>query len=164
MRKSTDWLVVHCSATRAALDVGAAEIRRWHTDAPKWVVRSGKKTNIGGRGWSDIGYHYVIKRDGTIQPGRKQNAVGAHVENHNANSIGICLVGGLNNDNFKPENNFTKQQFASLKMLLSDVLLVMYPEAKILGHRDFPSVNKACPCFDAIAWAKQNGLPGKAYK
>lgn len=141
-RKSTGWLVVHCSATRAIQDVGAADIRRWHK----------------AMGWADIGYHYVIRRSGKVEAGRPVDNVGSHVAGHNANSVGICLVGGLNNVTFRPENNYTPQQWTALKKLLGD-LLKRYPKARVLGHRDFPRVKKACPCFNAKVWAKRNGFP-----
>jgi hypothetical protein len=80
-RSKTNWIVLHCSATRASqVNIGAKDIRRWHKD----------------KGWADIGYHYVIKRDGTLEKGRALDAVGAHVEGHNSDSVGVCLVGGLN--------------------------------------------------------------------
>lgn len=141
-RKATNWIVLHCSATRAIQNIGAKEIRRWHKD----------------KGWTDIGYHYVIRRDGTVDNGRGREEVGAHVSGHNSDSLGICLVGGLNDKTWQPENNFTKAQWTALEILLG-MLLVRYPNAKILGHRDFPKVAKACPCFDARVWAKKHGFP-----
>jgi N-acetylmuramoyl-L-alanine amidase len=141
-RKSTNSIVIHCSATRAVQDVGAADIRKWHK----------------AQGWADIGYHYVIRRNGKLERGRAENLVGSHVKGHNATSIGICLVGGLNDKTWKPENNYTPAQWTTLKKLISD-LLKKYPKAKVLGHRDFPKVNKACPCFNAREWARQNKFP-----
>lgn len=140
-RSRTDYLVVHCSATPPKLDIGANEIRGWHK----------------AKGWADIGYHYVIRRNGSVEPGRPENQVGSHVKNHNSNSLGICLVGGTDARQ-KPQDNFTPAQWASLQTLLMR-LLAKYPGAKILGHRDFPDVHKACPCFDAIKWAQGLGLP-----
>lgn len=142
-RRSTKYLVIHCSATRPSMDVGVKDIRQWHL----------------AQGWTDVGYHYVIRRDGTVQKGRSESEVGAHVANYNASSIGICMVGGVNQKDFRlPENNFTKEQFASLRDLLA-VLLRKYPSAGVLGHRDFPKVAKACPSFDAREWARKNGFP-----
>jgi N-acetylmuramoyl-L-alanine amidase len=141
-RKRTNWLVIHCSATRAVMDVGAADIRRWHR----------------AQGWADIGYHYVIRRSGKVEAGRAVDAIGSHVKGHNVDSVGICLAGGLNNETFKPEANYTPQQWDALKKLLAS-LLKKYPKAKVLGHRDFPNVQKACPCFGAKWWAKKNGFP-----
>lgn len=151
-RARTDWLVVHCSATRAAADIGAADIRRWHLE----------------KGWADIGYHYVIRRDGTLETGRAEDSVGAHVKGFNQVSLGICLVGGLAPGG-APENNYTPEQFASLRALLTE-LKRRYPKAGIRGHRDFsPDRNgddqitpnefiKACPCFDITEWLERNPL------
>lgn len=141
IRRSTDYLVIHCSATPGTLDIGAKEIRGWHLQ----------------KGWSDIGYHFVIRRNGRVELGRPENLVGSHVQGHNANSLGICLVGGTDAKQ-RPENNFTAEQWASLQTLLMR-LTQKYPNAKILGHRDFPKVAKACPCFDAIKWAQEMGFP-----
>lgn len=151
-RRKTDLIVIHCSATRAAQDVSAADINRWHKQ----------------QGWSGIGYHYVITRSGALQKGRGVDEVGAHVAGLNAVSVGICLVGGLNNQNARPENNFTPQQFETLRKLL-DELTIRYPGAKVCGHRDLsPDKDrdgvvekhewlKDCPCFEAPQWAKDNG-------
>lgn len=141
-RKSTKYIVIHCSATRPSMDVGVKEIRQWHL----------------AQGWADIGYHYVIKRDGTVQKGRPETEVGAHVANFNSSSVGICMVGGVNQKDFRiPENNFTREQFAALKDLVA-VLVQKYPKAVIMGHRDFPKVSKACPSFDAREWARKSGF------
>lgn len=141
-RRATNWIVLHCSATRAVQDIGAADIRKWHK----------------AQGWKDIGYHYVIRRNGKIETGRAANVAGSHVKGHNHDSVGICLVGGLNNKTFAPENNFTPAQWASLKTLVAR-LARQYPKAKVLGHRDFPGVQKACPCFNAKTWARRNKFP-----
>lgn len=136
-RDRTDFICVHCSAT-ANQNIGAADIDRWHRK----------------QGWAAIGYHYVIRRDGTVEEGRDVDVVGAHVSGFNSTSVGICMVGGVDaNDHTKAKNNFTPEQFASLKQLLID-LKVKYPKAKIQGHRDFPNVKKACPSFDVAAWLK----------
>lgn len=141
LRKVTRYVVLHCAATPPNLDVGVAEIRNWHR----------------ARGYSDIGYHFVIRRNGRIETGRQpESAIGAHVKNHNADTIAVCLVGGVDKRG-RPESNYTEAQWTALKRLAGD--LARRFNAKILGHRDFPKVAKACPCFDAIAWAKQNGLP-----
>lgn len=143
------WLVVHCSATRASADIGAGEIRAWH---------------MGGRGWRDIGYHYVIRRDGRVEDGRPLDRPGAHVVGHNARSVGICLAGGLD-ERGRPEDNFTEAQRRALKVLLLR-LRRSFPAADILGHRDFPAVRKDCPCFDVRGWLKTAGgferRPGRA--
>lgn len=139
MRKITH-IVVHCSATKAGLDIGAATIKRWHLD----------------KGWSDIGYHFVIRRNGQLEKGRALETPGAHVEGHNSNSIGICLVGGLD-ENGKAEANYTPDQMARLFQTVAE-LKRQFPSAVVLGHRDFPAVRKDCPCFNTIEWAKSHGL------
>ncbi|HEX8596619.1 MAG TPA: N-acetylmuramoyl-L-alanine amidase [Pseudomonas sp.] len=151
-RDSTDLIVVHCSATRATLDIGVREITQWHIQ----------------RGFDTVGYHYVIRRNGELETGRRENVIGAHVRGHNSNSIGICLAGGVNAAN-QAENNFTAEQFATLEHLLT-VLKGRYPNARILGHRDLsPDKNgdgkitpneftKQCPSFDVAQWLTQRSL------
>lgn len=133
-------LVVHCAATQIGEDdhVDADEIRRWHL----------------ARNFADIGYHYVIKRDGIVEIGRPIDQVGAHVEGHNTGSIGICLIGGYNSDGLPSgpiEGLYTDAQMTALDKLLRD-LLAYWPHAKVLGHRDHPGVNKACPSFRVADW------------
>lgn len=128
------FIAVHCAATPPDADVGVEDIRKWHKD----------------KGWADVGYHYVIRRDGTLEAGRSMEYQGAHVQGHNHESIGICLVGGVNKAN-QPDANFTAAQYASLESLIL-ALLPRYPGAAVRGHRDFPGVTKACPSFDAPAW------------
>lgn len=141
-RVKTDFIVIHCSATSEKQNFGAADINKWHR----------------AKGWACIGYHYVIKRDGTIEEGRKESQVGAHVQNWNEVSLGICMIGGVDADDVnKAEDNFTPEQYASLKELL-ERMKEKYPNAKIQGHRDFPKVAKACPCFDVATWCKANGV------
>ncbi len=143
MRKRTDYIVVHCSATPASMDVDAKLIDRWHRQ----------------KGWLKIGYHFVIKRDGTVESGRKLDEAGAHVYGHNQHSIGICMVGGMTEDMRYPEDNFTAAQWASLKALLVE-MKGLYPNADVLGHRDLDP-NKACPSFDMISkwneWFPEKG-------
>ena len=127
-------IIVHCADTPEGRDVKAAEIKRWHTEAPP-----------NGNGWKDIGYHYVIDLDGTIEAGRDLDVAGAHCSGHNAKSIGICYVGGADK-NMKPKDTRTEAQKASLVLLLK-YLRSRFPNAKIYGHRDFSS--KQCPCFNA---------------
>lgn len=141
VRESTDFIVVHCAATQAKTDIGAADIDRWHR----------------GQGWQAIGYHYVIRRDGRVEEGREEDKIGSHVQNHNARSIGICMIGGVADDGKTAENNFTTEQFASLKQLVAR-LKTKYPNAVVQGHRDFPGVAKACPSFSVKDWVKENNL------
>ena len=137
-----DFIAVHCSATPADMDhVDAATIRRWHRE----------------RGWRDIGYHYVITRQGEVQKGRPDDMPGAHERKINSRSIAICLVGGSPPSGSKEarrglgENNFTEAQWQRLGPLV-DSLLAKHPNAEVLGHRDVPGVRKACPSFDVKTW------------
>lgn len=139
--RTINWLVVHTAATRPSMDIGVTEIRSWHK----------------ARGWSDIGYHYVIRRNGTVEKGRPDARVGAHVSGHNRDSLGICLVGGVNERTLRPENNYTKAQWDALEKLLGR-LSMRHTDARVIGHRDFPGVAKACPCFDAEPWARSKGF------
>ncbi len=151
-RTRTELLVIHCSATRPTQDIGVGDITRWHIQ----------------RGFDTVGYHYVIRRTGELETGRPETAVGAHVRGHNANSIGICLAGGVNAHD-TPESNFTAEQFATLKRLLAQ-LKRRYPDVRILGHRDLsPDKNrdgritpnefiKACPSFDVGKWLEQHPI------
>ena len=132
--KSVDYLVVHCSATTPSMDIGKEEIDRWHRKRKMLM----------------IGYHYVIRRDGVLEEGRELDEMGAHVRGWNDVSIGICMAGGID-ENGKPENNYTEEQFACLRSVL-DYLHKKNPKAIIQGHRDFPNVAKACPCFDVKTW------------
>ena len=123
-------LIVHCSATPEGKDYSVDTIRQWHLQ----------------RGFSDIGYHYVIYRDGSIHIGRDESIIGAHCTGHNTNSIGVCYIGGCASDGKTPKDTRTTEQKQSLVKLLKE-LKTKYPQASIHGHRDF--ANKACPSFDA---------------
>ena len=142
-RTITD-IVIHCTATKVGKDLTADDIRKMHK----------------AQGWSDIGYHYVVRLDGTIENGRDVDIIGAHVSGYNSHSIGVVYVGGLG-ANGKARDTRTENQKAALLNLLYD-LKKIYPNAKISGHRDFsPDKNgngtiepfewiKQCPCFNAI--------------
>lgn len=107
----------------------------------KWI----KKIHVQQNGWKDIGYHYVIKRSGEIERGRKDETAGAHCEGHNTGTLGICLVGGIS-ETGRPENNFTPAQFMAVQELIYS-LKEKYPTiVKLSGHSDY--ANKACPCFN----------------
>jgi N-acetylmuramoyl-L-alanine amidase len=141
--KKVSEIVIHCSATSPSADIGAFEINAMHMK----------------KGWRGIGYHKVIRRDGTIENGRKLDddefiealEIGAHARGHNAHSVGICLIGGVKSDGVTPDFNYTRRQLHSLYALLFD-MIGQFPGAEILGHRDLPNVKKACPCFDVRAW------------
>ena len=124
-------LIVHCSATPEGRDVKTETIKDWH---------------VNGNHCKDIGYHYVIELDGSIHKGRDENVIGAHCSGQNANSIGICYVGGVAKDGKTPKDTRTDAQKHSLLELLKE-LKAKYPNATIHGHREFAA--KACPSFDA---------------
>ena len=125
-------VIIHAADTPAGMNVGVEEIRRWHVE---------------GNGWSDIGYHYVITRDGTIEAGRDEDTQGAHVRGHNGDSLGVCMVGG------KPGCNYTAAQWEALAWLVRGLLLRHGLVASdVYGHNDFDK-GKTCPTFDAHAWA-----------
>ena len=105
------------------------------------------------RGFHSIGYHYYITKDGVVYPCRPESEEGAHARHYNAHSIGICYEGGLD-EKGKPADTRTPAQKASLEDLLYSLVLD-YPDAEILGHRDLPWVRKSCPCFDVKEWLKE---------
>ena len=127
-------IIVHCTATKEGVNQTVEQIRKYHTAKPPM-----------GRGWSDIGYHYVVYLDGTIHEGRNVNISGAHCTGHNANSIGVVYVGGLDAKGNAKDTRTPAQKEALIKLLKE--LKKLYPKATIHGHREF--ANKACPCFDA---------------
>jgi N-acetylmuramoyl-L-alanine amidase len=122
-------IFVHCSDTFANMDIGVDDIREWH---------------INENGWNDVGYHFVIKRDGTVENGRPVEVIGAGVKGHNKDSIHICMIGG------KPDANFTFKQYRTL-MALREVLDTEYSNPTWLGHRDVDK-GKTCPCFDVTSF------------
>lgn len=137
-RRTITELIVHCTATPEGKDYTVADIRRWHT----------LPVSKGGRGWSDIGYHYIVDRYGHVHEGRNVDIIGAHCTGHNAHSIGIVYVGGCERNGKTPKDTRTLAQKAALITLLTE-LRTLYPSASIHGHRDFAA--KACPSFDATA-------------
>lgn len=128
MRK-INLIIIHCTATIEGRDYTVSTIDSWHRQ----------------RGFDCIGYHYVIYRDGSVHIGRSLFKVGAHCKGHNANSIGVCYVGGVGKDG-NPKDTRTPQQRDALVNLLMR-LKRQFPNAVIRGHRDFAA--KACPSFDA---------------
>ena len=129
-KRSINEIIVHCTASYEGNPMTVEQIRKMH-----------KKE----RGWSDIGYHYVVYLNGTIHNGRDVNITGAHCTGHNTHSIGVVYVGGLAK-NGQPKDTRTAAQKEGLLKLLKE-LKKLYPKATIHGHRDY--ANKACPCFDA---------------
>ena len=133
MKRKIEKLIIHCSATREGQHIDVDTIRDWH---------------VNGRGWSDIGYHYVIYLDGSIHPGRPLERSGAHTKGHNSTSIGICYIGGVEKDGKTPKDTRTLEQKAALDNLLFE-LTDQFHGATIHGHNEF--ANKACPSFDVQA-------------
>lgn len=144
--KVVNYIVVHCSATIPENDIGFEEINKWHMD----------------KGWDMCGYHQVIRRGGILEHGRNLDKRGAHVKGHNWESVGICMVGGINIAG-EPEDNFDDDQYETLKSSIK-YLKLRFPNAEVCGHRDFsPDLNgdgvitenefmKHCPCFDVKSW------------
>ena len=127
------------------MDIGVKEIDQWHR----------------ANGWLKIGYHFVIRRDGTVEVGRDIDEAGAHASGYNNRSIGICLVGGVGpkqqvkpNGPWQagaPEANYTEEQWAALHKLVEQ-MEAKYPKAKVIGHREISRFPKACPSFDVQEW------------
>lgn len=137
LTRKVDLLVIHCSATPPNMDIGAKEIRRWHKD----------------KGWSDIGYHDVIRRNGVLERGRDYNRSGAHVRGYNSKSIGVCMIGGVDEYN-EAEDNFTREQWKTLerycRMTKAQVPVTIH------GHNEF--ANKACPSFSVQDWLQSENI------
>jgi len=121
-------IILHCSATEEGQNIGADIIRRWHID---------------GNGWSDIGYHFVIRIDGTIERGRDIEKVGAHVKGYNLDSIGICYIGGLRNGD--PADTMSEAQELALLELVK-AIRTLFGYMPITGHNEY--AKKACPSFN----------------
>lgn len=122
-------IILHCSATKENADFSSADIKQWHIK----------------RGFKNIGYHYVIRLDGTIEAGRNENEIGAHCIGHNKDSLGICYIGGLDKDG-KPKDTRTHEQKEALYNLVGKLMLKYdIPVENIHCHYEF--ANKSCPCF-----------------
>ena len=139
MRK-IDKIFIHCSATPEGRDIKMETIKSWH---------------VKGRGWRNIGYHFVIELDGLLRPGRPMQQMGAGVKGHNANSIHVCYVGGIDKSK-NPKDTRTEAQRETLNTIIGG-LLKEYPNASVHGHNEF--ANKACPSFDV---QKEFGTPKKS--
>lgn len=140
--RTIDTIIVHCAATRP--EWGEGQTADWKRDQIDAWHRE--------RGWTGIGYHYVIDRDGTVVAGRPIAKVGAHVKGHNAASIGICLIGGHGSgaaDAFL--DHYTLKQDAALRALIDDLKARIPSIAKVTGHNDYTNA-KACPGFKVGEW------------
>lgn len=128
-------IIIHCSATPEGRDISAADIDRWHR----------------ARGFRKIGYHYVVRLDGTLECGRAEHEDGAHCRQQSMNrrSISICYIGGYAPDGKTPRDTRTSAQKTTLLRLISDIRR-RHGHLPVCGHRDIPGVAKACPCFNAI--------------
>lgn len=163
--KHVDYIVIHCAATFSNQNIGADDIDNWHR----------------AKGWNGCGYHFVIKRDGTIEseqdghPCRAIDEAGAHVgslgHNLNRRSIGICLVGGAERcpktEKPRPQKNFTEAQWESLDDLVYRLKgLEQYKNTDIVGHRDlikkYNGSFKMCPCFNVQEWLVESGFKNAA--
>ena len=123
-----DKIILHSTATTVKHKLDVAEIRRWH---------------VKGRGWSDIGYHFVILQDGTIQRGRDIRKVGAHALNNNATSIGVAYCGGVDSEK-KAKDTMTKAQETAFRQLVWS-LRTIFGDLAIIGHNDVSTTS--CPSF-----------------
>lgn len=121
-------IIIHCSATKEGKHFTVSDIDTWHKE----------------RGFAKIGYHYVVYLDGTIHVGRGEEEIGAHCIGQNANSIGICYIGGFDK-HYKPKDTRTDAQKQALVRLV-EALQAKYAFATVHGHNEF--ANKACPSFD----------------
>ena len=123
-------IIIHCTATPEGREHDVADIRRWHLK----------------RGFNDIGYHYLIHIDGTIEEGRPINKQGAHCSGENKGSIGLCYVGGMSKDMKKAKDTRTQAQKDSLIKLMHELIYKYNKDMTIHGHNEF--ANKACPSFN----------------
>ena len=132
--ESVRFLVLHCSATRCDSDYPPEQLLRDHK----------------ARGFRTVGYHFYVRKDGTLTQHRMLLEVGAHCRPYNRCSIGICYEGGLDEQG-RPANTLTAAQLQTLTDLFK-ILLKQFPSAMILGHRDMRgSTPKDCPCLDTRA-------------
>lgn len=146
-RQETKYIVIHCSMTRPSQKIGAAEIDRWHRE----------------KGWLKIGYGKVIKRDGTVEQGRGDDEVQAHVAGYNHCAYGLCLIGGsAEEDVNKPQDNFTAEQWESLKKVLEE-LVEKYPDARIVGHYELDE-RKTCPNFIVREYLLNEDIKGYKFQ
>tara|TARA_R110000803_G_scaffold173091_1_gene235823 strand:- start:408 stop:818 length:411 start_codon:yes stop_codon:yes gene_type:complete len=132
MRKIEE-IIIHCTDTYSDMDVDIELIRKWHVEE---------------RGWSDVGYHYLIRRDGSVETGRDINRPGAHAVGHNSHSIGLAIAGGKARGD-ESATNFTQAQWNSLEDFVVS-LVEQFPDANVIGHNDVSS--KDCPTFDVKQW------------
>ena len=138
-----DEIIVHCTATRP---------NWWEGKSAEEKVREVRDWHVSGNGWSDIGYHFVIELDGAVKNGRPLHRSGAGVKGHNAHSIHVCYIGGMDKDK-NAKDTRTDAQRKALDQVINE-LKMDYPTATIHGHNEFAA--KACPSFDV---QKEYGVP-----
>lgn len=159
MTRPISAIAIHCAATPngRTLFAGASGKPGFRTpvmEIDSWHAARGFKRNLAARerhnpGLCCVGYHYVIYTNGAIATGRAESEVGAHVAGFNSKSLGVCLVG---------TDQFTPEQWAALADLVRG-LQKRYPDARVLGHRDFPQVAKSCPGFSVADWLAGGMVP-----
>ena len=128
--RALDEIIIHCTGTVPSNSTTVEAVRRYH---------------VKTLGWKDIGYHYLITLDGKIHQGRPLDQAGAHTKNHNKTTVGICYVGGLD-ENKKAKDTRTLQQVAAIRQLVNALKVCFPTNKKVSGHYMYD--NKACPCFD----------------
>lgn len=153
--RDIDTIVIHCSATkhtRTDLNWVPAHLNRVPAHLDRAFIR---KIHVEENGWSDIGYHWIITRSGTVQKARPVTQTGAHARGHNKTSIGICLMGGLYDNGLPSEGigHFSIEQQLALAWMI-DQSKHHFPITRVVGHRDLPDVKKACPCFSVEAFMR----------
>lgn len=135
IRRTINMIVLHCSATRCNRDYPVQQLYHDHVEVNHWRF---------------IGYHYYIRKNGRVEATRPLERMGAHAKGYNAHSIGICYEGGLDALGH-PDDTRTEAQKKAINRLIVQ-LHQQFPTIKhVLGHRDLPGVQKACPCFDATS-------------
>ena len=132
-KRIVNTISIHCSATKEDQDFSVTDIRKWHLR----------------RGWSDVGYHYVIRLDGTVEKGRAEYKIPAAVAHHNTDNLAICYIGGLDADDLAAKDTRTPEQKDALRKIVREKANKYgIVDSDIKGHRDFPNVAKACPCYN----------------
>lgn len=132
-------IILHCTATFASQKVTISDIKRWH---------------VAENGWEDVGYHFVVDKDGTVFQGRALGQQGAHCKGHNQTSIGICYIGGLDDVTGTPTDTRTPMQKKSLLELVRALMQEFGLRAEhIHCHNEFS--NKACPCFSIASFRRE---------
>lgn len=133
------YIIIHCSASRVDIDYSEDQMLKDHL----------------AQGFRTIGYHYYIRKSGSVSQHRQHDEPGAHCRGFNNSSIGICYEGGLNEEG-RVADTRTSEQIISLTILIR-FLHRLYPSATILGHCDLNS-QKKCPCFNVSIWLSSINL------